>query len=148
MLLKAFNLVSQQPFEIISLDLFSLLHRPFGQIHTEIAYVTKHRDEILSKMDAKERKERLELCNKLMEKVRPQDDRFIFSTMAILSYWCDFYFIVYFFNRKNYWNSKQISSGNWNWFVSIRGHHRQIICSHHNNRLVQIRQCRRRRRWP
>lgn len=42
----------------------------FLQIHTEIAYVTKHRDEILSKMDAKERQERLELCNKLMEKVR------------------------------------------------------------------------------
>lgn len=40
----------------------------FEQIHTEIAYVTKHRDEILSKMDPRERKERLELCNKVMEK--------------------------------------------------------------------------------
>lgn len=44
------------------------LAKEYLKIHTEIAYVTKHRDEILSKMDTKERQERLELCNKLMEK--------------------------------------------------------------------------------
>lgn len=51
--------IRMNPYDIVA----------FLQIHTEIAYVTKHRDEILSKMDAKERQERLELCNKLMEKV-------------------------------------------------------------------------------
>lgn len=45
------------------------IHLSYIQIHTEIAYVTKHRDEILSKMDPEKRQERLELCNKLMEKV-------------------------------------------------------------------------------
>ncbi|XP_031629382.1 mitogen-activated protein kinase kinase kinase 7 isoform X2 [Contarinia nasturtii] len=44
------------------------LAKEYLKIHTEIAYVTKHRDEILSRMDAKERQERLEICNKLMEK--------------------------------------------------------------------------------
>lgn len=34
-----------------------------------MAYVTKHREEILSKMDPKERQQRLEYSKKLLEKV-------------------------------------------------------------------------------
>lgn len=52
----------------IFIKIFRFFSFSFVQIHTEIAYVTKHRDELLSKMEPKERKERLELCNKLMEK--------------------------------------------------------------------------------
>lgn len=40
-----------------------------SQIQTEIAYVTKHRDELLAAMDPKQRQERLEYCRKLEEKV-------------------------------------------------------------------------------
>lgn len=44
------------------------LAKEYLKIHTDIAYVTTERDKILSGMDPKERKERLEICNKLMEK--------------------------------------------------------------------------------
>lgn len=38
------------------------------QVQTEIAYVTKHREELLAAMDAEQRRERLDLANKLIEK--------------------------------------------------------------------------------
>lgn len=39
------------------------------QVQTEIAYVTKHREEVLAAMDPKQRQERLDICRKLEEKV-------------------------------------------------------------------------------
>lgn len=37
-------------------------------MQTEIAYVTKHREELLAAMDAEQRRERLDFANKLIEK--------------------------------------------------------------------------------
>lgn len=61
------NLVSEFNFGI-GIDYKNLQY--FRQIQTEIAYVTKHRDELLAAMDDSKRQERLDLCRKLEEKVR------------------------------------------------------------------------------
>lgn len=38
------------------------------QVQTEIAYVTQHREELLSKMDPETRRQKLEVCSKLEER--------------------------------------------------------------------------------
>lgn len=50
-------------------DEHNKLAHEYLRVQTEIAYVTKHRDEVLAAMDAEQRRERLDFANKLIEKV-------------------------------------------------------------------------------
>lgn len=56
--------------EIFSFHSYKSIYILSIQVQTDLAYVTKHREELLAAMDAEQQRERLELSHKLTEKVK------------------------------------------------------------------------------